>query len=167
MTVIGEVALGSLKKNIIKTKNIGFLVEFFARKFNSKNCMLLICNEVLYGSFVVPFAVGYSTPLASIGDLSKATLSFSTEDKKSYGQLEIEKVFIEWKKWYNTSTTKAEARNVVKHSTDNTECAICLEEYKIGEKLFEFDCRHRIHDRCCPQLPILCPYCREGEDDSK
>ncbi|KAL3532239.1 hypothetical protein ACH5RR_005760 [Cinchona calisaya] len=48
-------------------------------------------------------------------------------------------------------------------SSEQKECAVCLEQYKAGESLMQLPCAHRFHSRCL--VPWLenkahCPCCR-------
>lgn len=48
-------------------------------------------------------------------------------------------------------------------SSEQDECAVCLEQYKLGDKLMHLPCAHRFHSRCL--IPWLdknqhCPCCR-------
>ncbi|XP_031106991.1 probable E3 ubiquitin-protein ligase RHY1A isoform X1 [Ipomoea triloba] len=52
-----------------------------------------------------------------------------------------------------------------KASEGEEECAICLDQFKVGETLMHLPCAHRFHSRCL--LPWLhtnahCPCCRMG-----
>ena len=49
--------------------------------------------------------------------------------------------------------------------TDQDECAICLEQFKVGETLVNLPCAHRFHTKCLtPWLETnsQCPCCRMG-----
>ncbi|XP_057509550.1 probable E3 ubiquitin-protein ligase RHY1A [Actinidia eriantha] len=49
--------------------------------------------------------------------------------------------------------------------TDQHECAICLEQFKVGETLVNLPCAHRFHSKClAPWLETNshCPCCRMG-----
>ncbi|XP_057460183.1 probable E3 ubiquitin-protein ligase RHY1A [Actinidia eriantha] len=49
--------------------------------------------------------------------------------------------------------------------TDQYECAICLEQFKVGETLVNLPCAHRFHSKClAPWLETNshCPCCRMG-----
>lgn len=48
-------------------------------------------------------------------------------------------------------------------SSDQDECSVCLDKFKVGEKLARLPCAHRFHSVC--SLPWLeshahCPCCR-------
>lgn len=161
-----EVSLGSEKKEIIKKRNIGYLVEQYGKKFNTKNCHLSIENEVFHGNFIIPLAVGYSTTLASLGDISKAKLIFTTNRVHGANNINSESLFENWRKIYSVDVCKKRKNRTVTNSSDNMECVMCLDDYKVGEKLHVFDCKHRIHEHCYPKnKKIPCPHCREEESE--
>ena len=51
--------------------------EFFDMENLPKSEILLqICNEIMHGNYIIPSAIGFSTPLHILGDLKKAKLIF-------------------------------------------------------------------------------------------
>ena len=43
-------------------------------QFPKASFHLEICNSTIYGSFIVPLGLGFSTPIQSLGDISNAVL---------------------------------------------------------------------------------------------
>jgi len=43
---------------------------------------------------------------------------------------------------------------------DITECCICLNSYQPCDVVLQFACGHCVHDKCCNDKLIKCPYCR-------
>ena len=47
----------------------------------------------------------------------------------------------------------------------NKECNICMDEYKINDKIIILDCKHIFHRRCIKhwllQEKVTCPVCRK------
>jgi len=145
--------LKSLSARVISKKNIGYLLD----KHGGVGCgaaLLCICNDVIWGNFEIPTAIGFSTPLRCLGDLTEAEITFIV-DKPN------EERFKEWKSIYNTECSRKITPNIVSHSSDCVECAICLETYEIGEKLLVFPCGHKFHAACTKSdARMLCPCCR-------
>ena len=54
---------------------------------------------------------------------------------------------------------------ILEENTDNKECNICMDEYKINDKIITLDCKHIFHRRCIKHWLLLekvtCPVCRK------
>ena len=150
------VNLKELSKDVVANNNIGYLIELNNRI--GQETLLRIANEVIWGTFSIPEAIGFSTPLKSLGTLDNAYLIFRW-NKGNKPNLD------QWKRWrniYSTETTRKITANVATHSSDCIECVICLEPYKLGDKILIYDCKHRVHVDCASLSSVraACPCCR-------
>jgi RING-like zinc finger len=138
----------------ITNKNIGSILEPLLD--STKVFGLQICNDTLHGSFSIPNAIGFSTPLDTLGDLTKAifVVYTHTDDKPTI------EAFKKWKEIYSTHVYRMHTDQVEKISTDYLECAICLEEYKLGDELIVRPCKHKFHKSCIENRRMHCPLCR-------
>lgn len=122
---------------------------------------LTICNEVLWGRFPLPLCIGFSTPLASLGTLTPN----HTLDVVFGGEKNISGLFHAWRKeWSRPVYRKLECRKFTL-SSDKQQCALCLQDYKVGEALIELPvCKHVFHAACQTSIQKsrdLCPLCRK------
>lgn len=60
---------------------------------------------------------------------------------------------------------KLDNQIISEENTDNKQCNICMDEYKIGDKIINLDCTHIFHRRCIKhwllQEKVTCPVCRK------
>ena len=60
---------------------------------------------------------------------------------------------------------KLDSRILLEENMDNKECNICMDEYKINDKIINLDCKHFFHRRCIKhwllQEKVTCPICRK------
>ena len=60
---------------------------------------------------------------------------------------------------------KLDSKTILEENTDNKECNICMDEYKINDKIVTLDCKHIFHRRCIKhwllQEKVTCPVCRK------
>ena len=120
--------------------------------------ILQINNNIMYGNYIIPTALGFSTPLHILGNLKKSLLIINTNNTIN----DSFKQFLIWEKTYNTKLYKIKPL-VFEHSSDKDECGICLEQYRIGDKICKLQlCGHQFHKSCLSNLGsrIACPMCR-------
>ena len=126
--------------------------------------ILQINNNIMYGNYVIPTALGFSTPLHILGDLKKTLLIINTNNTNNTNNYNNNSFnqFLIWEKTYNTKLYKVKPL-VFEHSSDKDECGICLQQYKIGDKICKLQlCGHQFHKSCLSNLGsrITCPMCR-------
>ena len=100
--------------------------------------ILQINNNIMYGNYIIPTALGFSTPLHILRNLKKSLLIINT-NTNTYTNTNTNnndsfKQFLIWEKTYNTKLYKVKPL-VFEYSSDKDECGICLEQYKIGDKI--------------------------------
>jgi hypothetical protein len=142
--------------------NLGGLVELHlekAMKSGANNLLVKTCNQYFYGSYLVPNAIGFSTPVFPI--LIGAQLIFcSSEDD---GQLHEN--FESWKKVYLGKPIRQITEK--KFLSSDIECSICLENYIEGDNLLILDCDHRYHSQCFEKWIInQCSVCKNFKFNS-
>lgn len=139
--------------------NIGHIIEENKAKIKGKRIMLRICNSVIWGTFIIPTAIGFSTPIKTLGNLTDND-SIIIDD---HGEDDALDKYQEWRKIYNTTNSCRYEPTILKYTRDNNECGICLEEYKLGEDLIQLKCAHKFHMDCYKEMDVRapCPYCRK------
>lgn len=126
-----------------KGYNIGGVIEQNKQKIIdtcANDAHLMICNKFAHGSFLVPLAIGFSTPVNDICEDGYIRIMRNEKGNDLLNQYE------QWKKIYQT--TNIVKPKPIKFSSDQSECSICLEKYKPGDELAELDCKHRLHQKC-------------------
>jgi len=123
---------------------------------------LRICNSVLWGTFTVPYAIGFSTPLDALGPLSDSDMLLIQKERSKKGHSCLKR-YHEWKGIFGTVVYRRPAVQKIVCSSDLLECGLCLDEYKVGEELIEVECKHRFHFKCYMKMKSRdpCPYCRK------
>ena len=142
--------------------------------------ILQINNNIMYGNYIIPTALGFSTPMHILGNLKKSLLIINTNTSTYTNTItntstytntitntitnnnDSFKQFLIWGKTYNTKLYKVKPL-VFEYSSDKYECGICLEQYKIGDKICKLQlCGHQFHKSCLSNLGsrITCPMCR-------
>ena len=124
--------------------NIGGLLQKYIANNPSKTftkVLLQVGNGNWYGSFTVPFAVGFSTPLflCKDGILKLLNDSSSNDD-----------LFLHLYNWSNIFSGKACRKDdVFTFTSIHGSCVICDEEYKSGDNLIRLEgCGHVYHLQC-------------------
>ena len=60
---------------------------------------------------------------------------------------------------------KLDTKIILEENTDNKQCNICMDEYKVNDKIITLDCTHIFHRRCIKHWLLLekvtCPVCRK------
>ncbi len=79
-------------------ENIGFLVEQFIDQLNDCNYLSIkVGTNVIHGSFIVPVALGFSTPLHVLGQNHRIILEFCRDPKEPTDALS--QAFHKWKQY--------------------------------------------------------------------
>jgi Ring finger domain len=53
------------------------------------------------------------------------------------------------------------------YTAEDAECAVCMEDYKLGDELRELPCKHHFHQECCDRwlrMKQTCPLCVQRID---
>ena len=147
-----------------KPLNLGGVISIIIEElFDMENLpkseiLLQICNEIMHGNYIIPSAIGFSTPLHILGDLKKAKLIVNNNKHESNSI----NSFLDWKQNYNTKLYKIKPI-VFEQSSDKDMCSICLEKYKLGDQICKLQlCGHQFHKSCISTMDsrITCPMCR-------
>ena len=76
----------------------------------------------------------------------------------------INKCFIKMKNVYNLNKKTKKVKNADLENLIN-ECSICLEQYKLNEKIIQLECDHIFHKSCFElwfKNNNSCPICRDN-----
>ena len=125
-----------------------------------KSFLLQISNDVMHGHYVIPNAIGFSTPLHILGDLKTASIKIIPVN--DYGCNDSLLAYNAWKHNYQSKLYNIKPK-IFPYSTDKENCSICLEKYKVGENICKLQlCGHYFHKKCIDQLSrrTTCPLCR-------
>jgi hypothetical protein len=125
-----------------------------------KSFLLQISNDVMYGHYFIPNAIGFSTPLHILGDLKTASIKIIPVN--DYGCNDSLLAYNAWKHNYQSKLYNIKPK-IFPYSTDKENCSICLEKYKVGENICKLQlCGHYFHKKCIDQLSrrTTCPLCR-------
>ncbi|CAH6419207.1 Hypothetical protein HVR_LOCUS405 [uncultured virus] len=154
------------KYNNIPKINIGSIIndnlsiiEEYAENYKL-SITLKICNEVIWGYFIIPDAIGFSTPLDRLG-------KFNSQDvisiERSGDGTDAFMKYKQWKEIYETSVCRKLKIDVFNCSSDYLKCGICLESYKLQDQLIRVACDHLFHFNCYKNMNMRdpCPYCRK------
>ena len=143
--------------------NIGGVLNNTLEDININNidaCFLLqICNEIMHGSYTIPGAIGFSTPLHILGNLENAKINIRMV---IYGLSNSIDLYNDWKNTYQDKLYNIKPIKLC-YSSDKKECGICLQEYQLGEELYKLQiCGHIFHKKCIDYLNprTTCPICR-------
>ena len=155
-----------LKQYQNKPINIGGVISLNLEKIDKNRTtyfMLQICNDTMHGQYMIPSAIGFSTPLSMLGDLKNTKIIIT---KNIFGVSETIPdsliMYNEWIQTYKDTIYTVNPEKVV-YSTDKQNCSICLEDYKIGDELFKLRlCGHYFHQKCLENISLrtTCPICR-------
>lgn len=147
--------------------NIGGVIIEYLDETKSKwfdSIFLQMCNEFGHGSFTVPCALGFSTPINPIckgGELifcdSSASninergefIPFDTIDKPP-PLVDIYKVLDDWEESFGGVPRREPA--VHKFTSNDVECSICIEDYNLGCEIETLLCGHKFHQSCICKL---------------
>lgn len=127
------------------TFNIGGLIEKhldFIKENNINDASLSICNHHAHGRFKIPDAMGFSTPLATIG---KGGFINFNHDKNLPANDLLDK-YNKWSSVYRGIPIKKDC--VINYTSDKKDCSICTETYVLGESITELYCGHWFHTKC-------------------
>nr|QYA18702.1 RING finger family protein [Clandestinovirus] len=135
--------------------NIGGLVQRVAAEHPNvefTRILLQVCNSTWHGSFVVPVAVGFSTPL----NLCKGgVLTFDQVDE-CVPMLQLQY----WATKYRSVGCRKD--DTFTFTSTHGECLICMQEYKVGDNLIRLEsCGHVYHSQCHRQM-ILHEHSKEA-----
>ena len=137
-----------LNENKYHGLNIGGVIEKNLDQLKERKCnsmLLIVCNQHIYGSFVIPDAIGFSTPVELISD---GYLSFYENINDS---IPIIEKYNRWRMTYGTEPIKKD--NIYKFTNDQQGCNICSKEYEIGDDIMELpNCKHKFHHDCLVKL---------------
>ena len=98
------------------------------------------CNATWHGSFLVPSALGFSTPLSLC---IPGHVSFCQNPHAPDVLEQLKK----WKQIYRGSVIRQD--NITKFRSDCTQCTICTCDYKEGEDVITLRlCKHVFHKKC-------------------
>jgi hypothetical protein len=143
-----SVVLGKLEIEIDFQKYEGFCLGKVIndnlsaiQKIGANALSVQVCNEHWYGSFPIPSAVGFSTPIGILKDAS--IICYRTNQA-------TDKIFDELKKWNEIFRGKLVRQDdVYTFTSDKKTCSICTEDYKSGDKLIVArKCDHVFHSTC-------------------
>jgi RING-like zinc finger len=124
------------------------------KETGANSVLVRACNEQIYGSFSIPNAIGFSTPVSLVID---GVISLCHD-----AQLPRDAFIKEYEKWsgiYGGSPI----RNLspITLTADHITCSICTEDYKLGEKIFILDCKHQFHWDCISKWIVQnCNICK-------
>jgi len=115
-----------------------------------------VANDVWYGNFSVPTAVGFSTPVSLLQGGSLFV---------SMSEVEYDSQLIQLYQQWSSSYSGTGLRKVTKQTftTDKMTCHICLNDYVVGDHIYQLDsCGHVFHLECIGQWILHnCSICRE------
>jgi len=121
--------------NVIQD-NFGRIIETEANEL-----AVIVCNEYWHGCFLVPLAMGFSTPVSILRGAS-ICLCRNVQVLRP-----VVDAFIEWQNIYGGRLVRQDL--CYTFSRDKTVCQICLHSYKDGENLIVVrKCGHVFHQRC-------------------
>ena len=128
--------------------------------YKKASFLLEINNNVMQDTFKLPEAIGFSTPLYILGDLTNVKIHISEID--NYGKTDSIQSYNFWKKMYQGKIFNINPDNIC-FSTDKESCSICLEKYNVGEEISKLPlCGHHFHKKCIDLMDkrMKCPICR-------
>ena len=104
----------------------GVIEKHLARIKDCKaNCAsLIVYNSHMHGSFVVPTAIGFSTPVHDV--CVNARLNIGMTLNEAWPDLVVE--YSKWKTVYESRVVRKPA--TITYSTDQSSCCIRLEQYE-------------------------------------
>ena len=157
-----DINIGYILEKEFKEHGIDFNELKLEEKVPNMNITIQICNGVIWGNFCIPVAIGFSTPIGSLGiltDNDTLNIQFNSDEKDGNSL----KMYLEWKKVYQPSVYHKYDVKQLTYSSDMAECGICLDSYQVGEKLIELLCQHKFHLGCYEKMNVRapCPYCRK------
>jgi hypothetical protein len=123
-----------------------------------------VANDNLYGSYSIPLAIGFATP---VHILKGATIVFSDDTSETSQDL-----FTLLKLFLKTYGCNALTKKIIpfSHNTSYTNCVICTNDYDIGDIVFDLPCKHRYHYNCLGKyISTICdvPRCANFADHMK
>jgi hypothetical protein len=141
MSVILEVSLDNPE---LATKNLGGALSMYSEQMSQVGpirASVQICNENWYGSYIVPNAMGFVTPIRLLKG-AKLVLSRSSNNENN--------VFKELETFLNIYSEDALIKNIAPkpYSSSFTTCSICLENYTNDDKVLTLQCDHMFHFVC-------------------
>lgn len=143
--------------------NIGGVISLNFHNISSyekASFLLEINNNVMYGMYQLPEAIGFSTPLHILGDLTYVKIHISKIN--NYEKNDSIQSYNSWKKIYQGKLFNIKPDNIC-FSTDKESCSICLEKYIVGDEISRLPlCGHYFHKKCIDLMDkrMKCPICR-------
>lgn len=131
----------------LKEANVGYVLrEHLSELERTENPLvtLAVANEVIWGCFTIPDAIGFSAPLDSLGDLKKAFIDVGCDSKDS----QIMTRFRCWSSSYSLFRSRIFGPKTYKIKNGDVTCTLCDLGLDKGDEVVEFQCRHRFHKEC-------------------
>ena len=143
--------------------NIGGVISLNIHNISSyekASFSLRINNNVMYGTYQIPEAIGFSTPLHILGDLTNVEIYISKIN--NHENNDSIQSYNSWKKMYQGKLFNIKPDNIC-FSTDKESCSICLDKYMVGDEISKLPlCGHYFHKKCISLMNkrMKCPICR-------
>lgn len=140
--------------------NLGGILKMYDQQINEKkitSATIDLANSTLHGNFTIPYAIGFSTPASLLkgGRISLMSGGCYCDSNTFMDQ------FTKWIAIFSTTGTRIQKTQIVTH--DKLSCAICQNNYKIDDKIFQVDnCGHICHLDCFNRVSIeQCELCKQ------
>lgn len=119
--------------------------ELLKRNVNALNVQ--VCNDTWYGSYGVPDSIGFATPIHLLTGASLICGISLEKCDDVYSRLH------EFTQIYNTTAFIKKIKPKI-HSSTQTECGICNENYNDHDKILDLSCNHRFHYECITKYVV-------------
>ncbi len=160
-------AMGKKNMTMIKyffkiTKNINFTIPSLEIKGLEYKMETLLLSSIRFKNydifkFLIENDIDINYKNDNIENYQPLLINYIT-DEKNKANIKIYIKMLDYLKNIN--------RNIIKKENLN-ECAICLDEYKLDDKILILNCNHNFHENCVENIipnqnqDNLCPLCRK------